>query len=95
MIMNKIYNPINFEVSYKLFTEQRSGLMKIRNWLWTLDTNWSLHVFCDTDPTQRVVYGRDWVIQTINEVIENHLYNEDQKQILNSIRAEYIYNGTN
>ena len=88
MILNKIYNPNTFDAGYKLYTEQRTGLMKIRNWLWTLDENWMLHTF-DTIWARSVRYGKDWVIQTINEVIEDDFYTEDQKVILNAIRDEY------
>ena len=87
-IINKIYNPKTFDSGYKLYTEQRTGLMKIRNWLWTLDENWMLHTF-DTIWARSVRYGKDWVIQTINEVIEDDFYTEDQKVILNAIRDEY------
>ena len=90
----KIYNPKTFEAGYKLYVEQRSGLMKIRNWLVTLDTNWTLHIFKDTDPTIRDVYGKDWVMEVINEVIMDNFYTEEQREILTAIRTEYIYNAS-
>lgn len=86
----KIYNPKTFEAGYKLYVEQRSGLMKIRNWVVTLDEFWTLHTF-DTSIKHSVRYGKDWVLQTINEVIDDNFYTEEQKEILNAIRDEYIH----
>lgn len=90
MILNKIYNPKTFEAGYKLYVEQRTGLMKIRNWVVTLDEFWTLKIF-DTIWAHSVTYGKDWVISTINEVIEDDFYTEDQKEILNAVRDEYIH----
>ena len=92
MILNKIYNPKTFDAGYKLYTEQRTGLMKIRNWLVTRDEMWSLQIF-DTNWARSIKYGRDWVLQTINEVIDDNFYTEDQREILAAVRYEYI-NGT-
>lgn len=89
MILNKIYNPKTFEAGYKLYTEQRTGLMKIRNWVVTRDEMWSLQIF-DTIWARSIKYGRDWVLQTINEVIDDNFYTEDQREILSAIRDEYI-----
>ena len=91
--MSKIYNPKTFDAGYKLFVEQRTGLMKIRNWVVTRDEFWTLKIF-DTIWAHSVRYGKDWVISTINEVIQDNFYTEDQKVILNAIRDEYVYNGT-
>lgn len=85
----KIYNPKTFDAGYKLYTEQRTGLMKIRNWVVTRDENWVLHIF-DTIWARSVRYGRDWVIDTINEVIEDDFYTEDYKPVLNAVRDEYV-----
>ena len=89
-IMNKIYAPHTFDSGYKLFVEQRSGLMKIRNWVITLDDFWTLKTF-DTTFAHSVRYGKDWVISTINEVIQDNFYTEEQKEILNAVRDEYIH----
>jgi len=89
--MNKIYNPKTFDSGYKLYVEQRHALMKIRNWLVTLNEFWTLHTF-DTIWAHSVRYGKDWVIQTINEVIDDDFYTEEQKKILNAVRDEYKYN---
>jgi hypothetical protein len=90
MILNKIYNPKTFEAGYKLYTEQRTGLMKIRNWLVTRDEMWSLQIF-DTIWAKSVKFNRDWVLSTINEVIDDNFYTEEQKEILNALRDEYIH----
>ena len=92
MILNKIYNPNTFDAGYKLYTEQRTGLMKIRNWLVTRDEMWSLQIF-DTIWARSIKYGRELVLDTINEVINDNFYTEEQKKILAAVRYEYI-NGT-
>jgi hypothetical protein len=91
MADNRIYDPTTFEPVYKLSKERRSALMKMRNWLWVIDDNWTLHVFQDTDPTRRFVYGKGWVINKINTIFDKGIYEEDDKPILNALRAEYIY----
>jgi hypothetical protein len=88
-IINKIYNPKTFDSGYKLYVEQRTGLMKIRNWLWTMDDEWTLQIF-DTIWARSIRYGRDWVIDTINQVIEDDFYTEDYKSVLNAVRDEYV-----
>lgn len=84
-----IYNPRTFESGYKLYTEQRTGLMKIRNWLWTMDDEWTLQIF-DTIWARSIRYGRDCVIDTINQVIQDDFYTEDYKSVLNAVRDEYV-----
>jgi hypothetical protein len=88
----KIYNPKTFEAGYKLYVEQRHALMKIRNWVVTLNEFWTLKVFDTMWARHSVRYGKDWVIQTINEVIDDDFYTEYQRVILNAIRDEYKYN---
>lgn len=86
-----IINPTTFEPVHRLSVKQRRALMRIRNWLVTLNEFWTLHTV-DTTWARSVRYGKDWVIQTINQVINDNCYTEDQKGILNAIRDEYKYN---
>jgi hypothetical protein len=54
-----------------------------------MDDEWTLQIF-DTIWARSIRYGRDWVIDTINQVIEDDFYTEDYKSVLNAVRDEYV-----